>query len=76
MDEGTRKALRILDDLVCERPPGPYVVDADYARSIELAEALPCNQDGADKTWVERLVQDELEFWRHVLRVDRERDRR
>jgi hypothetical protein len=72
VDEATRKAIRILDELVCERAPGPYVVDAEYARLIERAEKLPCNQDGADKTWVERLVQNEREFW---LRFHRENDR-
>ena len=72
MDESTRKALRILDELVSERAPGPYVIDAEYARLIERAEALPGNHDGADKTWVERLVQSEREFW---LRFHRENDR-
>lgn len=72
MDEATRKAIRILDELVCERAPGPYVIDAEYARLIERAEALPGNQDGADKTWVERLVQSEREFW---LRFHRENGR-
>lgn len=69
MDEATRKAIRILDELVCERAPGPYLIDAEYARLIERAEALPGNQDGADKSWVERLVQSEREFWRKVKRV-------
>jgi hypothetical protein len=70
VDEATRKAIRILDELVCERAPGPYVIDAEYARLIERAEKLTCNQDGADKTWVERLVQNEREFWRRVKRVE------
>jgi hypothetical protein len=61
VDESTRKALRILDELVCERAPGPYLVDAEYARLIERAEALPCNQDGADKTWVFKAMQDYIE---------------
>ncbi len=58
MDEATRKAIRILDELVCERAPGPYLVDAEYARLIERAEALPGNQDGADKSWVFRAMQE------------------
>jgi hypothetical protein len=61
MDEATRKAIRILDELVCERAPGPYRIDADYARLIERAESLPCNQDGADKTWVFRAMEEYLE---------------
>ena len=66
MDEGTRKALKILDELVCERAPGPYVIDAEYARLIERAEALPCNQDGADKTWVFRAMEGYLEELRRT----------
>ena len=58
MDEATRTALRILDELVCEPAPGPYVIDADYTRLIELAESLPCNQNGADKTWVFRAMEE------------------
>ncbi len=70
MDEATRKAIRILDELVCERAPGPYLVDAEYARLIERAEALPGNQDGTDKSWVEQLVHDSREFWRRVKREE------
>jgi hypothetical protein len=58
MDDATRTAIRILDELVCERAPGPYVVDAEYARLIARAESLPGNQDGADKTWVFRAMEE------------------
>jgi hypothetical protein len=34
------------------------VIDAEYARLIQRAEALPCNQDGADKTWVFRAMEE------------------
>ena len=71
MDEATRKALKILDELVCERPPPPYVLDEEYLRLVARAEALPGNQDGADKSWVERIVADSLVFWRSVRREAR-----
>jgi len=66
VDDSTRKALRILDELVCERAPAPYLVDAEYARLIERAEKLPCNQDGADKTWVFRAMERYLEEHRRT----------
>jgi hypothetical protein len=61
MDEATRKAIRTLDELVCERAPGPYLIDAEYARLIEQAESLPGNQDGADKAWVFRAMEEYIE---------------
>lgn len=68
MDEATRKALKILDDLVCERPPPPYVLDEEYLRLIERAEALPSNRDGADKTWTFRASEDYREEFRRIRR--------
>jgi hypothetical protein len=69
VDEATRKALKILDDLVCERPPPPYVLDEEYLHLIERAEALPSNQDGAEKSWIERVVAESLATWSSVRRV-------
>lgn len=68
MDDSTRKALRILDDLVCEPRPGPYGIDAEYAASIARVEALACNQDGADKSWVFRARAEYDELRRTIRR--------
>ena len=41
-------------------------LDAEYLRAIAIAEALPENQSGADKTWVWRM---DRAFREHVKRV-------
>ena len=41
-------------------------LDAEYLRAIAIAEALPENQSGADKTWVWRM---EHAFREHFKRV-------
>jgi len=66
VDEATRKALKILDELVCERPPPPYVLDEEYLRLVARAEELPGNQDGADKSWVFRALQAHRERSRSI----------
>ena len=70
MDECTRRALKILDDLVCEIPPGPFVIDEEYRELIALAQARPANQNGTDKSWVEHVVRDAREYWKSVKRAD------
>jgi hypothetical protein len=53
MDRDTDEALRLLDEVVRTVPAHePIELDADYVRLIEAVEALPENQDGADKSWV------------------------
>ncbi len=42
---------------------------ADYLRAIEKLEALPENQSGADKTWVERANRAYLEHYARAVRV-------
>jgi hypothetical protein len=41
-------------------------LDAEYLRAIAIAEALPENQSGADKTWVWRM---DRAFREHFKRV-------
>lgn len=53
MDPATETALRLLDRVEQDvRAEGPVVVSEDYLRAIRLLEALPENQDGADKSWM------------------------
>ena len=70
-DEDEAAAVaRILDALGPLRvPTGPAVLGEEYLRMIAEVEAAPENQDGADKTWVERAQAD---FRRHYERVRRE----
>jgi hypothetical protein len=45
-------------------------LDADYRRAIALAEALPQNQSGADKSWVWRTIDaSSRHFARAVRRI-------
>ena len=44
-------------------------LDDEYLRAIALAEALPENQSGADKTWVSRLVDSSARHFAHAVRV-------
>ena len=45
-------------------------IDDPYLRAIALAEALPTNQSGADKTWVWNVL---FESARHFARAVRKR---
>lgn len=36
----------------------PVTLPEEYLRAVERVEALPANRNGADKTWVLRLVDD------------------
>ncbi len=62
------EARAILDAL--RQPPGtaPVTLSEAYLRAVERAEALPANRNGADKTWVLRLVDDTLRMRRTARR--------
>ena len=49
--------LRALGEAAEEAESIRIDLDADYLRAIAMAEALPQNQSGADKSWVARLDQ-------------------
>ena len=53
MDSDSRRALRLLDEVtasVPEREPGE--LGTDYLELVAAVEALPENQNGADKSWL------------------------
>ena len=50
MDAEIERALRILDESVEQAKTIRIEVDEGYRRAIALAEALPQNQSGADKS--------------------------
>ena len=70
-DPGAEKALRILDEIRKAVPleTRPVVLGEPYLRAVKQVEALPANQDGADKTWVERAQREFSEHYAGARRV-------
>ena len=70
-DPGAEKALRILDEIRRTLPleTRPVVLSEDYIRAVRQVEALPANQDGADKTWVDRAQREFREHYGGARRV-------
>lgn len=70
-DPGAERALRILDEIRRTVPleTRPVVLSEDYRRAVTQVEALPENQDGADKTWVERVVRQSREHFAKARRI-------
>lgn len=62
-------ALRILDDYAGRTGSGPARLSAEYLRAIAQCEALPENQSGCDKTWVERSRRQFREHYAQAKRV-------
>ena len=55
MESDLERGLRILDEAYEQSKSIRIELDDEYRRAIALAEALPQNQSGADKTWVWRM---------------------
>jgi hypothetical protein len=70
-DPGAKKALRILDGIRKTVPleTRPVVLGEAYLRAVQQVEALPDNQDGADKTWVERVMVQSREHFANARRI-------
>jgi hypothetical protein len=70
-DPGAEKALRILDEIRKTVPleTRPVVLSEPYLRAVKQVEALPANQDGADKTWVERVMVRSREHFAKARRI-------
>ena len=70
-DPGAEKALRILDEIRKTVPleTRPVVLTASYLRAVKQVEALPANQDGADKTWVERVMVQSRQHFTKARRI-------
>jgi len=47
----------------------PIRLGAAYLRAIAKLEALPQNQSGADKSWVERTIRSWREVCRNAVRL-------
>ena len=70
-DPGAERALRVLDEIHRTVPleTRPVVLSAEYLRAVEQVEALPEDQTGADKTWVERVVRQSREHFASARRI-------
>lgn len=70
-DPGAERALRILDEVrrTVRLETRPVVLGAEYVRAVKQVESLPENQDGADKTWVERVVRESREHFARARRI-------
>jgi hypothetical protein len=51
------------------RHAGEIELEESYRRAIERLEALPENQSGADKTWVERAIASWRAHFERAVRV-------
>jgi hypothetical protein len=71
-DPGAERALRILDEIrrTVRLETRPVVLGDEYLRAVTQTEASSRNEDGADKTWVERAQR---EFREHHARARRVR---
>ena len=61
--------LRALREAAEQAPSIRIELDDEYLRAIALAEALPDNQSGADKTWIRRLDETSRAEYRRAKRV-------
>ena len=66
MDSELEAVFRMLDDAVEQAKSIRIEVDEEYVRAIELAEALPSNQTGADKTWVWKMDAAFRQYYKRV----------
>ena len=63
-------ALRMLDEVCAEPvPSGPVELSPFHRAAIAWLEALPQNQSGADKTWVEETDRAWREHYARSFRV-------
>ena len=62
-------ARALLDSIALPPKEGPVPLSPDYLRAVARVEALPANRNGADKTWVLRLVDSTLRMRRSAKRV-------
>jgi len=58
-----------VERLVRARGQRPIRLSAAYLRAIAKLEALPQNQSGADKSWVERAIRSWREVCRNAVRL-------
>ena len=57
MDEPIRRALDGIAKAVASKPPdGPVILSDEYLSTLKLAEELPANRTGTDKSWTERAL--------------------
>lgn len=70
VDPETEACIRLVREIAARAtpPPGPIVLGDDYLRLVAKLEAHPRNQAGRDKSWVERMDQEDREHFRSIVR--------
>jgi hypothetical protein len=70
VDRDTEEALRLLEEVVRSVPEHEVVqLDDEYLRLIAAVEALPENQDGADKAHTMRQLRALQDLYRRARRL-------
>jgi hypothetical protein len=70
VDPATKRLFEILDEArAWARPTGPTTLRPEYLRAIDEIEALPENQPGADKGWVEKAGCEFRDHYKRAVRV-------
>ena len=72
MDARGRSLDELCDDFAQkarERKIRPVRLKPSYVEAVLRIEALPQNQSGADKSWVERSLTEELGFFSKIRRL-------
>ena len=70
MDRDTQEALRLLEQVVGSVPQREVVrLDDEYLQLIARVEALPENQDGADKTRTMQQLRALQDVYRRARRL-------
>jgi hypothetical protein len=54
---------------VAESGPGPVALSPEYLTEVRAIEDAPANQDGTDKTWVYRAMEDDRRYFARVRRA-------
>jgi hypothetical protein len=72
VDPETEACIKLVRELAekWQPPPGPIVLSEDYLRLVERLEQHPRNAAGRDKSWVERMDQEDREHFRSIVRHD------
>lgn len=69
MDPELERVLRGLDRAAEFAKTYRFEMTDDYRALIAQVEALPQNRQGADKSWVWRLIDSSARFYKSAVRV-------
>lgn len=69
MDPELERVLRGMEEAAEFAKTYRFEMTEDYLELIARVEALPQNQEGADKSWVWRLLDSSARFYKSAVRV-------